>query len=211
MKSYTKTQVTFKLIFIFRVKTFYRLNEIKQEMEQWVACGLQTTTHSIVCVCVQYLHSLVIRQCKADGAIPTVDVTDTAFIAPRGIVFCRIVKSELHAPHEILPAKETSLLLSLLDPWQLHASKIGKLYFFDKSTGKSTFDPPQGSLATYLWVYWCSDVCLLMDSWVECLAMTARGEARMSVWRSHVFSSDTTILQWYNDKLLLHNALSECC
>ena len=59
--------------------------------------------HTQLCVFtrVQYLHSLVIRQCKGDGVIPTVDVTDTSFIAPRGILFCRVVKSELHAPHEV--------------------------------------------------------------------------------------------------------------
>ena len=112
--------------------------------------------HTLNCVftCVQYLHSLVIRQCKAEGAIPTVDVTDTSFIAPRGIFFCRVVKSELHALREILPMKETPLLVplvfSFLDPWQLHASKIGKLCFFNKFTGKRTFDSPQGSIATYL-------------------------------------------------------------
>ena len=60
-------------------------------------------THTQLCVftCVQYLHSLVIRQCKAEGAIPTVNVTDTTFIAPRGIVFCKVVKSELLIPHEV--------------------------------------------------------------------------------------------------------------
>ena len=51
--------------------------------------------------CVQYLHSLVIRQCKSDGAIPTVDATDTSFVAPRGILFCKIVKSELRALHKV--------------------------------------------------------------------------------------------------------------
>ena len=58
----------------------------------------KTTTHSVMCL---YLHSLVIRHCKSDGAIPTVDVTNTSFIAPRGIVFCKIVKSELRALHKV--------------------------------------------------------------------------------------------------------------
>ena len=45
---------------------------------------------------VLHIRSLVIRQCKGDGAIPTVDVTGTTFIAPRGILFCKVVKSECY-------------------------------------------------------------------------------------------------------------------
>ena len=66
----------------------------------WIA------NHHTLCYVFLHIHSLVVRQCKSDGAIPTVNVTDTAFIAPRGIVFCRVVKSELRAPHEVLSTKE---------------------------------------------------------------------------------------------------------
>ena len=67
-------------------------------------------------MCFYIFHSLVIRRCKSNDAIPTVDVTDTSFIAPRGVLFCRVVKSELLVPHEVLSTKEiklTSLLVPL--------------------------------------------------------------------------------------------------
>ena len=56
-----------------------------------------------LCYVFLHIHSLVIRQCKPDGAVPTVDVSETSFIAPMGIWFCRVVKSELlHQPKKLL-------------------------------------------------------------------------------------------------------------
>ena len=52
-------------------------------------------------MCFLHIHSVVIRRCKPDGNIPTVDVTDTSFIAPRGILFCKVVKSELRVLHDL--------------------------------------------------------------------------------------------------------------
>ena len=39
---------------------------------------------------------------------------------------------------------------TIADPWQLHLSKHGHYYFFNKSDGASKYEPPSGSIATYL-------------------------------------------------------------
>ena len=43
--------------------------------------------------CYQYF-SLLIRKCKGQGEVPTFSITINTFIAPKGVIFCKVVKGE---------------------------------------------------------------------------------------------------------------------
>jgi hypothetical protein len=88
-----------------KVKNYYRIEEMQTQFQE-----------------------LRLRRCKSKGNTPCIDVSETSFIAPVGVIFSKIIQ----------------------DPWQLHISKMNKLYFFNTSNRESTFETPKKSVASYL-------------------------------------------------------------
>ncbi|XP_064386721.1 cap-specific mRNA (nucleoside-2'-O-)-methyltransferase 1-like isoform X2 [Halichondria panicea] len=77
----------------------------------------------------EQFHCLKKRQCKGEGS-PCLgaDVNVDSFVVVRGIIFQKHVS----------------------DPWHLHLSRSGHLYYYNGATKESTYDCPTTSISSYL-------------------------------------------------------------
>ena len=86
--------------------------------------------------------------------MPTIPVSDDGneFIHPVGIIFLKSIKGIQICQYTVIRLLVIIylLLLSYVDPWQLHLSKSGKFYYFNCQNGASQFDCPTSSVANYV-------------------------------------------------------------
>ena len=93
-----------------------------------------------------------------------------------------------------------------LEPWQLHLSKSGKLYFFNTKTNKSVNEPDPTSISPYL----------LVTLFIHCMLIlvpfrTVLSTRHLWMWSRPIFedicnisTADSTELTWSHLKSSLH-------